>query len=220
MSKRSVLKTAPADVPLTLAEAKVQLKLEQNFVDDDALITTIIDGVTDQAQDYLQRQLMQATWQVYLDSWNDLDCNINRSDWQRKELSGVYLVFPKNPVVSLTSIKYLDTNGVLQSLNISAYQFEEFGSNSNVPARIRFTGDLPALQDTLNAVVIEYVAGYGAAGAAVSAQQAAIKSKFKLWIKAQLGSLYQNRQTIIASGKVDTINEYMLGLLSADRLYL
>jgi uncharacterized phiE125 gp8 family phage protein len=212
MSKTSVLKTAPEDVPLTLAEAKAQLKLETEFVDDDALITTIIAGITQQAQDFVQRQFMQATWLLYLDSWDDLESN--RPDFS-KRLSGPWLKLPRNPVVSITSIKYIDTNGDQQNLDSSLYQEDTFSE----PARIRFTGNLPTIADAVNAIVIEYVAGYGAADADVNAQQAAVPSKFKLWIKANIGTIYQNRQTIIA-GRIENISEYILGLLSGDRLYL
>ena len=213
MSKRSVLKVGPADVPLTLAEAKGQLKLEPNFTDDDALITTIVDGVTSQAQNYVQRQFMQATWQLYLDSWADLD-NPALISMNPKDLTGNYLALPYNPVASVTSVKYQDTNNATQTLDPSLYQIDILSA----PARIRFIGTLPALFATVNAVVIEYVAGYGGAGATTSQQQAAVPTKYKMWIKMHLGTFYQNRQTVI-SGRMEDISQYSLNLLQ-DRIFL
>lgn len=213
MSQVSVLKTAPADYPITLAEAKAQLKIEPQFTEDDIYITSLIAAVTDLAQVKLQRQLMQATWYLYLDYWNDLD-QPSIVVGYKKSLSGVYLKLPRNPVVGINSVQYLTDAITYADVNNAIYQKDLVKQ----PAQIRFTGSLPTLFDAPNAVRIEYVAGYGNANDLVTAQQAAIPNNYKLWIKAHVATCYQNRQTIVA-GKLDNINDYIDGLLT-DRMYL
>jgi uncharacterized phiE125 gp8 family phage protein len=115
---------------------------------------------------YTRRQLVTATYQLELDGWS------------------ACIRPPRPPLQGVTSIAYLDTQEVLQTLAPSAYRVD----TAREPGRILWSpgASLPALAPVPAAVQVVYDAGYGLA--------AAVPETFKQAILLSVGDLYEHRE--------------------------
>ena len=97
----------------------------------------------------------------------------------------------KPPLQSVTSIKYQDINGAEQTLSSSVYQVD---SKSDVGRIVLADGEsFPDTDEVVNAVTIEYKAGYGDAASDVPSL---IKSSIKLIV----AHLFENRDMVTKMG--------------------
>ena len=135
---------APTGYPITVIEAKAHIQLDDDIIDQDALIEADIAAAVDLAELMTNRQFMPAT-RVY------------RCD--RFPGSAGVIRLPRAPVQSIASITYVDTAGATQTLASSGYDLDAFSS----PARVApsYGNTWPATRLEMNAVAITYVAGYG-----------------------------------------------------------
>ena len=132
--------TASTALAVTLAEAKAHLRVDSS--DEDTLITAMITSATETAEQITGRAIMPQTWELTLDAFPDA------------------LELTRVPAVSVTSIKYFDVAGVQQTLASNAYALDaadDFGFAYIVPA---YDTGWPVTRDQINAVAVQYVAGY------------------------------------------------------------
>lgn len=167
------LQTAPVNDILTLSEVKTHLRVDGS--DEDTLISNLIAAATsyiDGPEGVLGRAMITQTWDWKLD------------DFPVSEQQ--YLMFPLGDVQSITSITYLDTEGVEQTWDASNYSFD----NGSTPERLylNYGKSWPTTRGVENAVTIRFVAGFGDDASDVPA---AIRQAALLWI----GTLYCNRET-------------------------
>ena len=160
------LVTAPTTYPVDLATAKLHCRVDAS--DEDALITALITAATEMAEQKTGRALMAQTWQLTLGTFPTTI-----------ELTRV-------PVQTITSVKYRDTDGVLQTLSGASYALvqDDFGFAKINPA---YGATWPTTQVRDDAVVVEFVAGYASA--------AAVPESIKQWIKLMISTMYDNRET-------------------------
>lgn len=137
--------TAPAELPVTLAQAKQHLKATAS-TSEDSLILANIHAAATHAQGFLNRALVTQTWELSLDAFGCREIEI-----------------PKGQLQSVTSVKYIDEAGVEQTMSSSLYHVD---SRSD-PGRIVLddAASWPTTDCRPNAVVILFVCGYGLAGA-------------------------------------------------------
>jgi len=146
---KHIIKTAPATEPVTLAEMRAHLGITQAAeTARDTVITSRIATARQWAEDYTRRAFITQTWTGYDDDY----------PWDPNE---GYLIALRAPLVSVSSIKYLDVDGVQQTLSSSLYLVDTVGGVV-VPA---YAASWPAIREQLNSVQVEYVSGYGAASA-------------------------------------------------------
>jgi uncharacterized phiE125 gp8 family phage protein len=189
----------PTIEPLTLAEAKAQCKVE--FNDDDDLITALISAARDFAENRIERSLCTQTWQLTLDAFPG------------PSLTGVpfgkgysipkhAILLERPPVLSITSIQYLDMSNVLQTMPSTDWVDATLGGTQRVDDLVRVTpvfGKIwPIPMPQINSVRVTYVAGYGAA--------AAVPAGIKSWLKLRLAALYENREEVVVGTRV-TVQE-------------
>ena len=159
--------TTAATVPaVTLAEAKAHCRVEVS--DDDTLLTAMIVAATDAAEQMTGRALMAQTWKLTLDAF---PCA---------------LALTRLPVQSVTDLSYVDSAGVVQSLDPSLYaldNLDDFGPAYVIPA---YGLTWPQSRSQANAVQLSFIAGYSSA--------AAVPEPFKSWIKLQVGAMYEHRE--------------------------
>ncbi len=161
-----VVKTAPAADPITLAEAKAFARIDTSA--DDALITDLISAARFYAEPILNRTFVNTTY-----TWT-LDCF---------PPDGGPLLFPRPPLLSVTTIKYVDTSGAQQTWDSSKYDLD----TASLVGRVlpSFGESYPAARLQMNSIETEYIAGYGAYIAQID--------DAKLLIKILVAESYEKR---------------------------
>lgn len=139
----------PYAEPLHPEDVKAHLKVEIDA--EDTVIAGYLAAARRQAEDYLGRQFVVATWQLLLDSFYDQDYR-SRNDYR----CGHAIDLPRGPVMAISSVTYVDTDGDTQTLAAADYQLDAI--RGRLAPAYGVTWPTPRAQ--LNAVTITYVAGY------------------------------------------------------------
>lgn len=170
--------TAAASIPVTLAEARAHLRIDDTS--EDTLITTLISVATEYAEKRLARALITQTWELYLD------------EFPADEIIGIK--FP--PLQSITSVKYYDSDNTLQTLATTVYDVDTIRE----PGQIRLADAQywPATYYRPNAVIIRFVAGYGNASTNVP-------ELIRAAIKLLISYFFENREAVQTMGSVAEI---------------
>lgn len=187
MSRKLI--TPPAAEPILLADAKLHLKAPASTTED-TLITLMIATAREEVENEIGRALITQTWEKYLDAFPE----------------GIKLFYP--PFISLTSITYVDTAGSNQTLASTEYAVDDKQEPAwIVPAYGKYWPDTRS--DTINAVTVRFVCGYGAAGTSVP-------SSIRNWMLLRISDMYINRANIVMES--GSINVAALPASFADRL--
>lgn len=157
--------TAPTTEPISLTEAKSQCHVDGT--DEDTLLTMFIVAARRAAEQRTGRALINQTWELALDEWGD----------------EIALAYP--PVSSITSVKYLDTAGVEQTLSNTVYALDTYGMEHVL--RLAYNQSWPSVRETENTIKIRYVAGYGTASD--------VPADIKAWMLLAIGTMYANRES-------------------------
>jgi uncharacterized phiE125 gp8 family phage protein len=137
MKMTSYLLAGPAEEPVSLAEAKTFLKVDD--LAEDALITTLIGAARLHVEGVTGRALLAQSWRVVIDRWPE---------------NGV-VKLPVSPLLSVTAITATDDNGASHDIGLA-----QFGSEADRLLVPRVVVGMPALQER-GGIEIDYVAGYG-----------------------------------------------------------
>ena len=136
--------TAPSTEPVTSADVKLYARVDTSV--EDTLIDTWIASGRTAAEDYQHRAYITQTIEVSYDYWPDTE-----------------LILPRPPLVSVNSIKYYDTDNVEYTISASDY----FVDTISTPGRValNYGESWPSITlRPIRSFVINYDAGYGAAG--------------------------------------------------------
>jgi len=154
--------SGPDTEPVTAARVKDWLKITGS--DQDDMVDEIIQSAREYVEYILQRQLMQATYELYFDEFPD------------------EILLPRAPVQSITSVNYIATDGS---------DYTEFTNKStdliSEPARIQpaYNYSWPSTKAVMNAVKVEFVAGYADADS--------VPERFKNAMKLYITHMFYNR---------------------------
>jgi len=154
------LSSAPAAEPVTRAELMEHLRETRSELG--SLIDSLGVAARFQVENDTRRQLMKATYSLYLDSF----------------ASEIRL--PRSPLLSVSSISYVDTDGATQTLDTSVYTVD----TDCEPGRVylAYGQTWPLLRDIPKAVAVSFIAGYSSS-ATVATQRAAVPAGLKAAIK-------------------------------------
>jgi len=168
---------AAEDFPVTLAEVKSYLRLEEAQGDENAILEAFVKS----AQSYLDgpngvmgHALTTQTWDFILDAfpWDD------------------YIPLPLPPLQSVASIKYVDTDGVETTLAASEYSVD----TESKPGRVilKHGKSWPTVSlNPMNPIKVRFVAGYNAA-LAEKRMPGTLKAAFFLLVAHS----YENRAVV------------------------
>jgi uncharacterized phiE125 gp8 family phage protein len=179
--------TPATGYPITLSEAKLQVR-GVDGTEEDAYINGLIAAATQAAEHITENALMAQTWELGLDAFASEIC------------------LPRPPLASITSVKYLDEEGVLQTMAQQAWLLDDHSR----PARLMpaYGTTWPATRCQANAVLIRYVAGYPDA--------ATVPQEIKSWMLIRIGTLYANRESVVVGASVAGLS-YVDRLLDSSR---
>lgn len=156
--------TAPNSEPITLAEAKTNLRVYNSL--ENTLIEGLITAARKVVEDYSWRPIMTQTIDVLFDK-NDVT---------------EILLINKQPIQSITSVKYIDANGIEQTLAPNTDYVTDLLSQVG---RVKLN-TIPPMKDTLSALKIRVVCGY--------ANAAAVPKSYIAAMHLIIAHLYENRQ--------------------------
>lgn len=165
----------PAAEPLTLADAKLHLRVDADITEDDGLIAALIVTARQQAEHRTGRALVTQQWRLGLDRFAD---------------DSLELPLPK--LQSVQSVTYLDADGVRQTLAGAEYDVvtDELVGRL-LPA---FGKTWPDCRIRPGSVQVSYTCGYGAASD--------VPQSIKAWMLLAIGAWYENREAMTAGQPV------------------
>jgi uncharacterized phiE125 gp8 family phage protein len=179
--------TPPAAEPLTLQEAKDHLRIDGD--DENPLVSAYLTAAREWAEDATRRQFSPATLRFALDEFPRCrDCCSSHRRRAQAEFDGHAILIPRPPLISVSSIQYVDAAGVTQTLSVNDYQIDTYSTPGRVaPA---FAKSWPIARRQMNAVTITFVAGYASAAGGVP-------EKTKSLIRLLLAHQYENREPVV-----------------------
>ena len=161
---------APTAEPVTLAEVKGHAIIGHSL--DDDLLSILISAARAHGDGITGRRLASTTLEVVLDAFPS------------------EIRLPGAPITELTSVKYIDVDGVERVLDPSKYEADIEG----IKGRIVPVTSWPTISATkLNSVRVRYVAGYTAE---------TIPADIRLWLLVRVSTLYAQRETMVVGGQV------------------
>lgn len=171
----STLTAAPVYEPLTIAEVKDHLRIEDDVIADDAYLAALIKAARSWAEGYTGRAFITQTWETRFDTFG----------WEME--------LPHPPLRSVSSVKYLDANGTEQTVATTVYDVD----TTSVRGRIwlAYSQSWPTPRVIQHAVRITHVAGYGANGSDVP-------EDVRLGMLLLIGAWYENREPVVVGASV------------------
>lgn len=138
------LQTAPTTEPLSIADIKEHLRIDDSVTDHNTELAALIIVARKYVEEVTRRGLITQTWDYWLDRFPFGDREIE---------------LPRSPVSSVDSITYVDENGTEQTWASSNYTVD----TDSEPGRIylAYNKRWPAIRSQRKAVKIRFVAGYG-----------------------------------------------------------
>jgi len=130
--------TAPAGAPVSLADVKMQMRVDYN--DDDYHINGLIEAATATFEEMTGCALVAQTWDLSM------------------RVPGGRVYLPKVPVQSITSISYYDRDEAQQSATVG--DFHLFNDIHRAWVEPKDGKTWPDLFDRPDALTIRFVAGY------------------------------------------------------------
>lgn len=182
--------TAPATEPLDATTLKLWCRIDAS-TEDDILTGLCIPAARLACENATGRALITQTWEAVLDAWP----------------AAAAIELLRAPVIAVTSVKYIDTDGVEQTLDASAYALDKDSEPGwLLPA---YDTDWPEARDVANAVRVRYTAGYGLAAADVP-------QALRMWIALHAAAHFNSREA--AQDRPLSVNPALDGLLDPYRV--
>jgi uncharacterized phiE125 gp8 family phage protein len=183
--------TAPTYEPISAADVAEYIRVD-DLAEDQLLLNGMITAARQYLEQYLSRPIATQTLEEALTGWADpivLDSSLQ----------------------SVTSIKYLDLNGVEQTLASNQYLVDTYSEPAQItPA---YNVKYPELYAVPNNVKIRYVAGYTSGG---SPDLNPMPKPLRFAMMLIIGDLYANREA--GGDKPYQINPTVESLLQFYRL--
>lgn len=141
--------TAPTTLPLTAAEAQAHARIDSPTPADLADSEIKLAAAVQDRERFTRRQFVTATWELWLNTWP----------------SDGIIPIPKPPLISITSVKYIDQDGTEQTFSSSDYLVV---APAGPAAQHGFVAlgygkSWPAARYQRAAIKVRFQAGYGAA---------------------------------------------------------
>lgn len=171
------LVTKPTTEPVTLSEAKQHLRVDHNVEDG------LIAGYVFAAREWVETQIgpmMTQTW-----------------DYTRQGIwptyRGIYAIpLPMRPIQSVTWVKYVDDNGVTQTLTASPVSsiYTTHLSGPRPFIAQAYDASWPSVRNVPDGITVRFVAGYGS-------NPGDIPNPLRAAMLLLIGHQYENREQVV-----------------------
>lgn len=168
-----IVTVAPATEPVSLAEAKTHCKVDGG--DSDSELATMVSTARTLVEEYTGTKLVSQTVVMRCSSFCDL------------------LDLPVAPVVSISSITYLDSSGVSQTLSTDVYEGVLIGLEPHI--RLKVNQSWPSVRCASDAITVTVVAGYASMPSPV--KSAMMLTISELYDKRSEGSFPQSAMDLL-----------------------
>lgn len=148
---------APTFEPLTAAEAREFCRIDDDS--QDGTLDLCIKSARERIENDTSRSLVTQTLRMTLDAFPN-SCDDRYESNERDEGSEDAIIVPRPPLVSVSSITYVDTSGATQTLSTAAYTVDTYSEPGRIVPAYGYSW--PSTRDVPNAVTITFVAGYTA----------------------------------------------------------
>lgn len=186
----SILLTAPAVEPVTLAEAKAHLRVEHD--DDDDVIAALIAAARIHVEAQTRRALITQTWRLVRDFW---------------PADGRLTVVPV-PLNEITAARVYDANGATDAIDLQAFSPDRAAA----PAIISFAPwSLQVPGRPVAGIEIDVEVGYGDAASDVP-------QVLRQAIKLLVAHWYENRGLIAIGHEVAVLPATVAAMLAPYRV--
>lgn len=182
---RLELLTAPASEPVTLAEVKTRLRIDD--ATDDAGVNRLIAAATKHAESITRRAFVTQKWALTLDAF---PCGS--------------ITLPLPPLQSVEEISYIDSAGATVVLASTEYLVDKNGIVGMIHRA--YQKQWPVTRAQPMAVTIKFTAGYGAAAAVPSDLASALMLLVAHWD--------QNREPVVIGTIVSSVPMSVESLLA------
>ena len=188
--------TPPAAEPLTLTEVKAHLGI--TGTEQDAALALYLTAVRETTEKVLSRAFMPQVWEQVIDAFPTEEIQL-----------------PKVPVRSIVEVTYDDELGDEQVLAANQYYLDNISEPSWIFPTSDEWGSVATL-DAVNAVRVQFVAGYADLEDEEAVAQAAVPAPIKQALLLMLGhtysvssqSLFLRRETVEGVGSQEwTVSE-------------
>ena len=153
--------TEPTAEPLSLQEVKEYLRVDD--ATDERVVQPLIIAARQFAEEHMNRALMQQTITLNLDTTIETENPLWEGMRTAPDINYYknYVVLPRSPVISVTSLKTYNDSDTASTMAASKYYVD----TQREPARIVLrTGEtFPTALRVANAIEVVYVAGYTSA---------------------------------------------------------
>lgn len=183
--------TGPSVEPVTLAEARLWARVDDDDTTQDAMIQLLITAMRKHAENLTCRYFASRTLELRL-----------------PHFTGTVIKLPYPPLRSVEYVAYIDGDGVLQTMSGgSPTEFDVDIYSEPGIVRPLYGESWPSTRSTLDAVRIGYTAGYATTNA--------IPKAFRVWMQARIATLYDNREHLVMNNVVAIPRDFADGLLDA-----
>ena len=180
--------TQPTARPVTTPDCKEHMRITHTL--DDDYIDRLITAATEFGEKYTGRPFYTQTWTKYLAAW-PVD----------------YIRIEHPPLQSVVEIRYLDENGAQQTLASSEYRVSTVRGEIHPAWNVQW----PVVRNIVDAIEIEFVAGYG--------EEAEIPEDIRHALKICVEHLYEERNPVVMGLSVNEVPFNMRALLDQYRVY-
>jgi uncharacterized phiE125 gp8 family phage protein len=177
--------------PISVADAGEYLRVD-DLVADTALLGSLITASRQAVEQFLNRYIAEQTVET---AYNGFSAELVLS----------------SPVISVTSVKYLDSNGTEQTLATNQYLVDTYSEPAVITPAYNVT--YPATYPVPNSVKVRYVVGFTSGG---SPDTNPLPKPIRHAMMLIIGDLYANREG--QSDKAYQINPTVQNLLFPYRL--
>ncbi len=181
--------TAATGYPVAVSDVKTHCRIVGSA--EDTYIQALIRTAEEYAESYTGRALLTSTFKLYLDQFPQM------------------IVLPKTPLGALTSIKYLDDDGVEQTLAGSVYKLHNLERPFIVEA---YGKNWPSTRKDMQAVTVEFTAGYGSGASD-------IPEGLRHALLFHAAHLFENREPELLGSIVSNIPNTLDALLNHWRIW-